>query len=120
MIQDFYIKPVLTLVKNPQYNTLVERGHQVIINMLVNKYLDNKLFNHIDPWDENLASIAWMVRASYDLNIMATPCQAVFGRDMIFKITSVVDGRVSTAAKQRQVDIDNVSKTPSNSCMNMQ
>ena len=39
---------------------------------------------------------------------MATPGQAFFGRDMLFNLTSVIDWRVATAAKQRQVDIDNV------------
>ena len=34
--------------------------------------------------------------------------QAVFGRDMLFNLTSVVYWRVATAVKQRQVDIDNV------------
>ena len=39
---------------------------------------------------------------------MATPGQAIFGIDMLFKLASVVDWKVVTAAKQRQVDIDNV------------
>ena len=39
---------------------------------------------------------------------MATPVQAVFGRDMLFNLMSVVDWQVVTAASQRQVDIDNV------------
>ena len=39
---------------------------------------------------------------------MATPGQTVFGRYMLFNLTSVVYWRVVTAAKQRQVDIDNV------------
>ena len=39
---------------------------------------------------------------------MATPGQAVFGRDMLYNLASVVDWRVVTYAKQRQVDIDNV------------
>ena len=38
----FDIKPVLTSVKNPQANALVERVHQVILNMLVTKYIDKK------------------------------------------------------------------------------
>ena len=38
---------------------------------------------------------------------MATPGQTIFDRDMLFKLTSVVDWRVVTAVKQRQVDIDN-------------
>ena len=39
---------------------------------------------------------------------MSMPVQAVFGRDILFNLTSVVDWRVVTSAKQRQVDIDNV------------
>ena len=38
---------------------------------------------------------------------MATPGQAVFGRDVLFNLTSVVDWQVVTAENQRQVDIDN-------------
>ena len=39
---------------------------------------------------------------------MATPGQYVFGRCMLFNLASVVEWQVATAAKQRQVDIDNV------------
>ena len=39
---------------------------------------------------------------------MSTPGKAVFGRDMLFDLVSVVDWKVATAEKQRQVDIDNV------------
>ena len=39
---------------------------------------------------------------------MATPGQVVFGRDVLFNLLSVVDWWVVTAAKKRQVDIDNV------------
>ena len=39
---------------------------------------------------------------------MVTPGQAVFGRDVLFNLASVVYWQVVTAANQRQVDIDNV------------
>ena len=48
------------------------------------------------------------MRASYHRTITAIPGQAIFGRDVSFNLESVVDWRVTTAAKQRQVDIDNV------------
>ena len=38
---------------------------------------------------------------------MDTSGQSVFGRDMLFSLTSVVDWKVATATKQHQVDIDN-------------
>ena len=79
------------MIKNPQGNTPVERVHQVILNILVTKDLDNKVFDYIDPWGETLIPIAWAIRDTYHINIMATPVQAVFGRDMLFNLASVVD-----------------------------
>ena len=76
--------------------------------MLVTKYIDKKVFGYIDPWGKTQSSIAWAIRASYHHTIMATPGQAVFGRYILFNLALVVDWKVSTAAKQRQVDIDNV------------
>ena len=78
--------------------------------MLVTKDLANKVFNYIYPWGETLASIAWDIRASYHHTIQATPGQDVFDREMILNPTSVVDWRGITAAKKRQVDIDNVQE----------
>ena len=48
-LKDFDSKQVLTLVKNPQPNSLVERVHKLILNMLVAKDPDNKVFNYIYP-----------------------------------------------------------------------
>ena len=67
--------------------------------MLVTKDLDNKVFDYIDPWGETLSYQAWTERASYHCTIIATPGQAVFGRDMLFNLVSIVDWRVVTDAK---------------------
>ena len=76
--------------------------------MLVTKDIDNRVFDYIDQWDETLATISCSIRASYHRTVMTTPGQDVCGRYMLFNLASVVDWRVATAAKQRQVDIDNV------------
>ena len=76
--------------------------------MLVTKDPDNKFFDYIYPWGETLASIAWAIRASYRCIIISVSVQAVFGRDILFNIASVIYWRVTTSVKQRQVDIDNV------------
>ena len=107
LLNDFDIKPVLTAIKNPQDNDPVEWVHQVVLNMLVAKDLDKKVFNHIDPWGETLAYIAWVIRASYHCTIMATPGQDVFDRESLFDLASVINWKVVTTAKQIQVDIDN-------------
>ena len=76
--------------------------------MLVINDLDNKVFDYIYSWGETLSYIEWAIRNSYHRTIMATSDQAIFVRDMLFKLESVVDWRVATAAKQHQVDIDNI------------
>ena len=101
MLKYFDIKPVLTSVKNHQANSPMERVHQVIINMLVTKDLDNKVFDYIYLWGKTIASIAWAIRASYHHNIIATPDQDIFSRDMLFNHASVIDWQVVTSAKQR-------------------
>ena len=91
MLKEFDIKALLTSVKNHQANALVERVHQVILNIIVTKDLYDKVFDHIDTWGETLAYIEWSIRDSYHHTIMATPGQAIFGRDMLFNLASVVD-----------------------------
>ena len=88
--------------------------------MLVTKEIDQKVFDYIDTWCENLAYIAWTIRASYHPTIMATPGQTVFDRYMLFNLASVIDCQVATAAKQRQVDIDITIENPDESRMTTQ
>ena len=99
MLKDFDIKPVLTSIKNPQSNVRVERVHKVILNMLVTKDLDNRVFNYTYPWGETLSSIAWYIRASYHRTIIVTLGQAVSGRDMLFNLAAVVYWRVVTSKR---------------------
>ena len=76
--------------------------------MIFTKDCDNKVFDYIYPLGETIASLEWAIRASYQHTIMATPGKSVFGRDTIFNLTPVIDWRAITAAKQRQVGIDNI------------
>ena len=87
---------------------MMDRLHKEILNMLVTKDLDNKVFDYMYPWGETLASISWTIRASYHRTIMDTPFQAVFYIYMLSNLVSVVDWQVVTAVKKRQVDIYNV------------
>ena len=58
LLKDFNIKPVLTTIKNPQDNTLVESVYQEILYMLLTKDISNKVFEYIYSWGETLACIA--------------------------------------------------------------
>ena len=78
LLKDFDIKHVLTSVKNPQDNAPVEQLHQVILDMLVTKDIDNKLFDYVCPCDESLASISCVIRASYHCILGSTTGQDFF------------------------------------------
>ena len=69
MLTYLYIKAVVTKIKNPQDNTMVEQVHQLIFNIFVTKDISNKVFDYIDPWDETLEYISWMIRAYYHRTI---------------------------------------------------
>ena len=90
-LKDFDIKTVLTPGKKPQANAPVERVHQVILNMLVTKDPDNKVFDYMYPWDETLSYIVLVITYSYHRIIMSMPVQPVFSRDMLFNLASVVN-----------------------------
>ena len=54
---DFDNEPVSGTIKNPQANAPVEWVHQVILNMIITKYLAHKVFNYIDQWGDTLEYI---------------------------------------------------------------
>ena len=54
LLISFDITSIISIIKNPQANALMERVHIVILNMLVTKDIDIRVFNHIYPWGENL------------------------------------------------------------------
>ena len=94
-------------IKNPQANAPVEWLHRVILNIIVTKDIGSKVFENIYSWCETLAYISWEIITSYRCTIIATPGQAVFGRDMVFNFTSVLDWQDINANKKRKVGIDN-------------
>ena len=106
----FYIKTVLIKIKNRQANAPVERVHQLIFNMLITRGIDKKEVDYIDQWGETLGSIERAIMSSNHRTIQATAGQAIFNRYIIFNLASVVDWRVITVGKKRQVDIDNVQE----------
>ena len=54
LAEDSNTKPVLKKIKNSQANSLADRVYQVILNMVVTKDLDKKVFDYVDPLGETL------------------------------------------------------------------
>ena len=92
LLNYFAITSICTSTNNPQSNAPVEHIQQVIYKIIFTKELDIKVYDYIEPWKENLFSVAWGIRASYHITLDFTPFQAVFGRDMLFNLRSIVFG----------------------------
>lgn len=73
-----------------QANAIIERVHKVVNDMLRSFDLENNHENleeqEDNPFDYFLQSTAWAIRSTYHTTLQATPCQLVFGRDMIHNI----------------------------------
>ena len=107
LLKDFDIKLRPTIVENLQGNSPVERIHQVVQNMIKTKELDKFIFDYIDCWAEILGSVAWTIRASYHSTLQSILAQLVFGRDMLFNMKKVINWKMITENKHKQIARDN-------------
>jgi hypothetical protein len=71
---------------NPQGNSIIERAHQVMGNMLRAFELEERYLDPNDPWNESLQACAYGIRSTYHTTLQAYPGQLVFGRDMMHDV----------------------------------
>ena len=102
------IKPKITTIKNPQSNSPIERLHQVMRHMLLTKNLQEEVLDDLYPFGPTLSSVAWAICSSYNNTTDATPAQLVFGRDMMFNLTTLVNWKQLSLRKQQLVDKANL------------
>jgi hypothetical protein len=92
MCENYGIKAKPTTSHNPQANAIIERVHKVVYEMLRSFDLENNNENletqEDNPFDYFLQSYHdhHAIRSTYHTTLQATPCQLVFGRDMIHNI----------------------------------
>jgi hypothetical protein len=65
---------------NPQGNSIIERIHQVTVNMLRAFELEERELDPYDPWKEELQARAFGIRSTFHTTLQASPGQLVFGR----------------------------------------
>ena len=111
LLKDWSIQPKYTTIKNPTANSPVERIHQVICHMFLTKNFKGTIFDYIDPFGSILASVAWAIRASYNSATQTTLARLVFGQDMMFNISSLVNWRDLSIRKQKLVDKANLQES---------
>jgi transposase InsO family protein len=86
MCENYGIKAKPTTSHNPQANAIIEQVHKVVNNMLRSFDLEKENLEEDNPFEYFLQSTAWVIRSTYHTALQATPCQLVFGRDMIHNI----------------------------------
>ena len=107
MIETFSIKHTPTTVKNPQANSIIERIHQVVMNMVRTTDIDMQDTCEPEMIDNILSNVGWAIRSTYHTMLGSTPGAAVFGRDMLFDIPYIVDWTDIGRRRQQQVEKSN-------------
>ena len=99
-------KPITT--RNPQANSIIERIHQTIGNIIRTIQVnESEVINEKDPWLGILAATMFAVRATYHTTNQATPSQLVFGHDAIMNTKFVVDWKYICHWKQQLIQQNN-------------
>ena len=92
--------------RNPQANSIIERVHQTIGNMIRTFSVHSS--NDDNPGDGILSAIAFAVRATAHTTTRATPSQLIFGRDAIFQVQHhIADWQYIMQRKQHLININN-------------
>jgi transposase InsO family protein len=86
MCDNLGIKCRPTTSYNPQGNSIIERIHQVMVNMLRAFELEERELDPNGPWNKFLRACAFGIRSKFHTTLQAFPGQLVFGRDMIHDI----------------------------------
>ena len=84
LLRDEYgIRRKLITTRNPQANSMVERAHQTIHNLLATQGIKSREDLPNGTWDGILSAVGFAMRATIHTTTRATPAQLVFGRDAI-------------------------------------
>ena len=108
LCDSYGIKSKPTSIKNPQANAILERTHDVLMNMTRTSELDMADSVAPDDIDAVLTNAAWAIRSTYHTVLKASPGAAIFGRDMLFDIPYIADWNKIGDYRQRQADLNNL------------
>ena len=83
---DYGVKKKPITARNPQANSIIERIHQTIGNMIRSFEVHDTSIDEEDPWTGILSAVRFATRATVHTTMQATPMQLVFGRDAILNV----------------------------------
>ena len=105
--EDYGIKKRPTTTRNPRANSILERAHQTLGNML----RTFEIHSDKEVTEENvngiLSAIMFAMRATVHTTNQATPMQLVFGRDALMNIKFKADWNYIRQRKQEIINKNN-------------
>ena len=105
---DYKIKKKPITTRNPQANSVIERVHQTIGNMLKTfKLYEIEDWDESDPWSGILSAVMFGIRATYHTTTQASPMQLIYGRDAILNVKFNADWNYIKERKQHLIKYNN-------------
>ena len=112
LLSSYGITAKPTSVKNPQTNAFVERIHQVIGDSIRTMELNTRKFDDI-TLNAILQNVAYGLRATYHSSLAASPCQLVFGRDMMINAVYLANWKDLRDKRRIQIRQNNTKENKS-------
>jgi hypothetical protein len=112
LLRSYGVSPKPTTVKNPQTNAFVERIHQVMGDSIRSMELHKRKFDDLTV-NAVLQNVAYGLRSTYHSSLAASPCQTVFGRDMIINAIYLANWKDITTRRRSQIKNNNVYENKS-------
>jgi hypothetical protein len=97
----------LITTRNPQANSMVERAHQTVGNMIRSQNIKSRDDLEGGDWTGVLNAIRFAMRATLHTTMRATPMQLVYGRDAIHNIRFEADWQYIKARRQQVIRKNN-------------
>ena len=97
--------PITT--RNPQANSILERAHHPISNILRTFQVNNSELDLDDPWGGTLLALIFAMQSTVHTTTQVTPMQLVFGRDAIMNLTFDANWHLIKMHKQEAIDKNN-------------
>jgi len=104
--EDYGLKRKPITARNAQANTIVERVHQTI-GQMIRTFEVQEMDNVNDPFKGVLTEISFAIRATVHTTLQSSPTQLVFGRDHMLNIKHEADWTSIKERQQKLIDKNN-------------
>ena len=98
-------RPITT--KSPQANSILERAHQTICNILRTFQVNNSKLDLDEPWGGILLAVIFAMQSTVHTTTQATPMQLVFGHNAIMNLTFDANWHLIKMRKQEAINKNN-------------